>query len=373
MEIRKIAIKKTWCVALIGSLFLTAGSLQAEPSIDVDATIVSDYVFRGQDLYENKFRQDGEKITGFNVAPAFQPSVNFNLDNGMFFNVWSSIALTGREDVDTDGLYQLGPGQSTADGTGTGVNVLSSTQAEIDAVTTAGIPTAATLANGTYSAPGLYSEANGLRRLDEVDLTLGYSVDSKLGTMSGGIIAYVLPNTTNGNVGANQFTEFFVGFEPAFAPGLGITYYAETNGPSAGGTTYTYLSYGYDIEVNDNFTVGLSTGAGYATKNDFQGWKNIDAGVSFGFGNFSVGLNAAYRPNLTFFEVSDTARKNVPAWITNGSTAFDGYVLDPSKNTGMANSYINGLVTNAVGYTYTPRQKLPRVIYYVSAGYSVSF
>ena len=381
MEIKKIAIKRTWCLSLIGSLLLTAGTLQAEPSIDVDATVVSDYVFRGVDLFENKFRQDGEKITGLNVAPAFQPSVNFNLDNGFYFNVWTSFALTGREDVDTDGLYQTGPASSTTTSASLLEAAITNSSTKIDAVTAAATPTnpISALAGGSYQAPGLYNETNGLRRLDEVDLTLGYSVDSKLGTMSGGIINYVLPNTLKGVTGVDQYQEVFVGFEPAALPGLGITYYAEMNGGTAQGGTYTYIGYGYDIEVNDNFTVGLSTGAGYATANGYQGWKNVDAGVSFGFGNFSLGINAAYRPNFEFLEFSDTAGKNAPTWLTGASTQFDGLVEDPSKNNGMVNSYINSQVAavldpaGTIQYTYTPRQKLPRVIYYVSLGYSVSF
>ncbi|MCB1168646.1 MAG: hypothetical protein KDK33_20995, partial [Leptospiraceae bacterium] len=65
--------------------------------------------------------------------------------------------------------------------------------------------------------------------------------------------------------------------------------------------------------------------------------------------------------------------------LTGASTQFDGLVEDPSKNNGMVNSYINSQVAavldpaGTIQYTYTPRQKLPRVIYYVSLGYSVSF
>jgi hypothetical protein len=375
LETRKIAIKKTWSSILIGSVLLTTATLQAEPSVDVDATVVSTYIFRGADFHQGKFTQDGEKISSFNVAPAFQPSINFNLDNGMFFNVWTSYALVGREDVDTDGLYQTGPGQS---GAGAGVNPLSATQAQIDAVTAAGLPTVTTAANGTSSIPGFYSESNGLRQFDEVDLTLGYEVESSVGTMSGGIIAYVLPNTSSrfSAVGADQFTEFFVGFAPSFLPGVGITYYAEVNGDGSEGTTYTYIDYGYDIDLGGDQSLGLGVGAGYQTLNGYQNWRNVDAGVSYSIGGFSIGLNAVYRPDLSFFD-GDAGNRFAQSWINGGSNGFDGQVADPSQTVGFANSYVNSLVSAALdptgGYTYTPRQKLPRVVYFVSVGYSTSF
>ena len=378
LETRRSAIKKTWSSILIGSVLLTAGTVQAEPGIDVDATVVSNYVFRGGDLFEDKFRQDGEKISGFNLAPAFQPSINFNLDNGMFFNVWTSFALTGREPVDTDGLYQTGPDQS---GPGAGVNVFTATTAEIAAVTGTG-PTASQIADGSYQAPGLYNENNGLKRFDEVDLTLGYEVESKLGTMSGGIIAYVLPNTTTigSNVGGDQFTEFFVGFSPAILPeeagSISLTYYAEINGDGAEGTTYSYIGYDWGTDLSDSMTLGFNVGAGYATASGYQNWRNVDAGISLGFGNFSLGLNAVYRPDLSWFD-TDGPGKNALAWVNGGSTGFDGMVTDPSKSTGLANSTFNSLVSSSVdpsgNWTYTPRQKLPRVLYYISAGYSMSF
>lgn len=381
LETRRNALKKTWSSVLIGSVLFSTAALQAEPSIDVDATVVSNYVFRGLDIHQKKFDQDGEEISGFNMAPAFQPSINFNLDNGMFFNIWTSFALTGREDTDTDGQYQFGPGGLTAANiltpgvdlaapfrdAGTGCNTTGScTDAEV----------LAAVAGGTYVAPGFYNENNGLRRFDEVDLTLGYEVEHKLGTMSGGIVAYVLPNPANGVTGVDQFTEFFVGFAPAALPGLGITYYAEVNGDGGEGTTYTYIDYGYDIELGGDMSLGLGVGAGYQVQNQLQGWRNVDAGVSLGMGGFSVGVTAVYRPNLAFFD-TDSAGKNVPAWLANGSTKFDGQVADPSKTTGLANSYINSLISTSIdptgGFTYTPRQKLPTVVYYVSLGYSTSF
>ena len=57
--------------------------------IDVDATYVSKYIWRGIDKYDDK--------------AAFQPSVNFDLfDSGWSFNVWYSVAgASGDSDFST--------------------------------------------------------------------------------------------------------------------------------------------------------------------------------------------------------------------------------------------------------------------------------
>jgi len=75
-----------------------------ESSINVDLPIVSTYVFRGVDVFQNKFVQEKKSISGFNLAPAIQPSITFNFTEGLSFNIWSSFALTNRQDKDTDQL-----------------------------------------------------------------------------------------------------------------------------------------------------------------------------------------------------------------------------------------------------------------------------
>ncbi|MCE9596873.1 MAG: hypothetical protein K8S54_02805, partial [Spirochaetia bacterium] len=39
-------------------------------SIDVNATVVSNYVFRGADIHQNKFVQERKAYDGKNIAPA---------------------------------------------------------------------------------------------------------------------------------------------------------------------------------------------------------------------------------------------------------------------------------------------------------------
>lgn len=72
-------------ILLITAILLSlTGVIQAldtpigEVAVDVDATWVSKYIWRGWDILDDK--------------AAFQPSVNFDFGNGVSFNVWSSFA-----------------------------------------------------------------------------------------------------------------------------------------------------------------------------------------------------------------------------------------------------------------------------------------
>ena len=78
-------MKKTIIVAGFLVLFVMSGVCQAveteygELGMNVDATWVSKYIFRGIDKLDDK--------------AAFQPSVNFDFfDSGLSFTLWSSFA-----------------------------------------------------------------------------------------------------------------------------------------------------------------------------------------------------------------------------------------------------------------------------------------
>ncbi|HMU85247.1 MAG TPA: hypothetical protein PKC35_18020, partial [Leptospiraceae bacterium] len=45
--------------------------------VDVSLQLSSNYVFRGADMYQNKFVQDRQSYGKWNKAPSFQPSVTF--------------------------------------------------------------------------------------------------------------------------------------------------------------------------------------------------------------------------------------------------------------------------------------------------------
>ena len=368
-----------------------------EPSIDVDLPIVSTYVFRGVDVFENKFVQEKKSIRGFNLAPAIQPSITFNFTEGWSFNIWSSFALTNRQDKDIDQILQV-PGEDpdkvasaynlfiSGNLLGTPVpfsiveNEVQMYISGIDSVT--GEPNIEAIIKGKKPAPAFYKEPNGLRRVDEVDLTLSYSFDTKLGNMTGGIVTYILPNTTKGVTGTDQSTELFVGYSPKALPNLSITLYVETNLDGYEGATFTNISYSIPLIESQNMTLSFDPELGYQTQDNLQGIKYVSLPFTLAMGSLKFMFVGIYRPDTRFF---DSDRYEGDAVKLLGlSTISDGLIPDPAKNTGILNSIINGFISNEINtaltaagypfnYTYTPTQSIPKFIYYFSIGYSITF
>jgi len=98
-------------------------------------------------------------------------------------------------------------------------------------------------------------------------------------------------------------------------------------------------------------------------------------------------LNAAYRPDLKIQEyywgsgdaiTKEVYKTHLPIDLNGKSTIYDGKVADPSKTIGPVNEYINAqisnLITNQTGipYTYTPRQSLPKYLWWLSFGYQTT-
>ena len=393
----KICIKKSFTILIIAYSMSIFKINAFEPSIDVDLPIVSTYVFRGVDVFENKFVQEKKSISGFNLAPAIQPSITFNFTEGWSFNIWSSFALTNRQDKDTDQILQV-PGEDpvtvapayigyiAGNLLGTPVpfsiveNEVQMYISGIDSVT--GEPNIEAIIKGKKPAPAFYKEPNGLRRVDEVDLTLSYSFDTKLGNMTGGIVTYILPNTTKGVTGTDQSTELFVGYSPKALPNLSITLYVETNLDGYEGATFTNISYSIPLIESQNMTLSFDPGLGYQTQDNLQGIKYVSLPFTLAMGSLKFMFVGIYRPDTRFF---DSDRYEGDAVKLLGlSTISDGLIPDPAKNTGILNSIINGFISNEINtaltaagypfnYTYTPTQSIPKWIYYFSIGYSITF
>ncbi len=362
-----------------------------EPSIDISIPIVSTYVFRGVDVFQNNAVMQKKSISSLNFAPAIQPSITFNFTEGWYFNIWSSFALVNRQDKDIDELLQERPGDSTGPvslayagfiaGNLFGPPVpFSSVEAAIAGqIAKNGVES---YIKGSNLGPAFYKESVGLKRVDEVDLTLGYGFETKLGTMSGGIVTYLLPNTTKDVVGVDQFTELFVGYSPKAIPDLSITLYGEFNGDGFGGATFTYISYGISLYESDSMEISLTPGIAYQTQNNLQGIKYISLPLDISMGSLSFSIVGIYRPDVRFYD-SDTFTGDAVE-LLGESTVKDGLIPDPSRNLGLinsiVNSYIGSIISSAYAaaglpfsYTYTPRQSLPKLIYYFSVGYSTSF
>jgi len=155
---------------------------------------------------------------------------------------------------------------------------------------------------GEEFAPAFYKEPNGLRRVDEVDLTLSYSFDTKLGKITGGIITYLLPNTTKGVTEIDQSTELFVGYSPKALPNLSITLYGETNLDGYEGATFTYLSYSIPLIESQNMTLSFDPGLGYQTQDNLQGIKYVSLPFTLAMGSLKFMFVGIYRPDTRFFD-----------------------------------------------------------------------
>ena len=69
----------------------------AETLMEYGVDLVSNYVFRGDDLFVAKFTEDKEAQGGFNIAPALQPSLTLPGPGGFSLGLWASLALTNRD------------------------------------------------------------------------------------------------------------------------------------------------------------------------------------------------------------------------------------------------------------------------------------
>ncbi len=357
-----------------------------EASVDVNLTFASNYVWRGYDMYANKFSQDGKAYGAFNTAGSFQPEITLNTPvEGLFVDIWGAFAMTGRSDVDTDQALQLQPGGTDilvptyiSLPNGVSPTLGSSLQAIYNTlpasiVTAGGMDAYFNSFNYQGGFPGFYKEQNGLHRVDEVDLTIGYERATSVGTMGFGIVTYTYSNPVSKGSAA---TEMYVSYALPMLPQLSLTMYNDI------ATSNQYYNLGYsdslDLGTNISFDYGLS--AGYAVIANFQGLQDITASVGITTGGFSLSLNAANRPNIHIMDSAisgDTAPGWVAAWMDGGSTAFDGLVPDPSQTNGITNRLINNYIGGILGganpnFSYTPRTKLPSTIFWVSAGYTIS-
>ncbi|MCB1324326.1 MAG: hypothetical protein H7A21_17295 [Spirochaetales bacterium] len=407
-------LKKTIAISLVLGLVSTPAFAQddelPDASIDVELAFVSNYLFRGSDLFANRAVQKGESLGSHTGAWAFQPSVTFNTPvSGLYFNIWGSFAMQGRTDQDVDRVLQTSPG---------GADLTSAGSVPLASAYTSGLPTSlnaaveAQRAGATAGLPGYYAEANGLERLDEIDLTIGYAAETTVGTMGFGYVAYTLVNDRYpGNSG---FDEIFFSYALPQLPELGLTVYTVVDGldytdnqtPShaagAAGVAadvarstpqkssqYIDLTYSSGFEVAENISLDYSFGAGYGRQERVQALRDLHAGITLNAYGFFVGYNVVQRQDWRFFDTDaiGTDDGNIPAWVVGRSTSTDGLVGDPGQTTGPINTTFNSNIATLAAATsgvsdygaasggaatYTPRQKLPRTLWYVTVGYGFS-
>jgi hypothetical protein len=334
------------------------------PGVDVSMDFVSNYVWRGYDVHQSYFDQQGKSYSGTNVAPAFQPSITLNTPvDGLSVNLWGSFAMVGREDADADGRLQyMGGGDDIYLDSG----VISATGVSPTAGTDLSTYINNQIAAGNYNLPGYYAEANGLKRVDELDITIDYSWESTIGSLSAGIVSFYWPNVVSG--GGVAPTELYVAYSPKGLSDFAVSanYDLTSNGQ------YYNASYGHDFEFSENVSLSLGAAAGYGVmpSSGKQGMMDVTGNIGMTFGGFTVGLNVAHRPDLWMY---DSGSSKWPEWIS-GDNGYDGNEADPAGAYGLTNELVNGYISSAsvVTANYKPMQKLPKNLVWVNFGYSFS-
>jgi len=261
-------------VAAVGAWGASARAEEAPTLATYGVDLVSDYVFRGNDVYWSVWSLSKAKHDAVNVSPAAQPSVTFFGPNGLSLNLWGSFAVANRED-DTKKAF-LGLGQN-----------------------------------------------------DELDYTLAYDWSNRLGAFTAGFIYYSYFGTAPAwSVNAAPVTteamfKWGMPFLKAVNPTL--AHYA-TAYP---GMAYTALSFGggetvvWGLNIGNGLMTpnGLMAGNTTAPVKHISGIQDVTAKLGVVLGDFTVAANAAIRPT--------------PELVMGGYDSKGKY-LDPTDPKGVA-------------------------------------
>ena len=247
----------------------TSRAAAGDPLLDYGADLVTDYVSRGVDLFVSTYSKDATpKEHGvFNTAPAIQPYLTVHGPSGFSIGLWSSWALVDRADDPQTGFQ-------------------------------------------------------GLRKLDEIDYTLGWDFKNKLGGFGAGYIAYQNPNSSAQFDYNEVYVKWAMPFMASVSPTL--THYVVASVPASStivpGSYYTQLGFSGGEAINWKLNIGHS---------DYL--QDITGGIGKSFGSFSVTFNATYRPtpqivgpydvngHYTIIENGVPVEKTYPkviAWLT---------------------------------------------------------
>jgi len=252
------------------TVFAQEGSEVSKPSVDISLAISTNYIWRGYDLYVAKFDAKSKEHGALNIGPSFQPSLTFYTPvEGLSFNMWMAYALSARDDKD-----------------------------------------------------------GALRALDEVDYTVSYEFENKVGSWSSAYVIYTYPTTVAGSL-VNNYSELVFGYGAALplSPSLST---AVTTDNGGGSTAYYSAGISHAIESGAlSIEPSLSLNYWYYNDDGAQNWAHADVSLPIGFGindSLSVGLTAtgSYRMlyGLTKIAKSYTVAgsntvKDQPALITN--------------------------------------------------------
>lgn len=245
---------------------LNAQADEDNAGIDFTFTVVSGYVFRGDDLTGVPAAAQAEEAPESAAvgSPSFQPDITFNTPlEGLYFNIWLSWALTDRDDVDLDENQAIDEEN----------------------------------ANG-------HSEENGLKRLDEVDYAIGYESESHIGTVGFGLVSYIYSGTANKDA---TLSEVFFTYSPPgeWLSNFFIGAYSTINAGAGDETDYYQIGYGIDFDVTEDLSLYGEVNGAYQVEQSKDGLHDYGFILGADFFGFSLAFNAAFRPDLEFFDHSD--------------------------------------------------------------------
>lgn len=356
-------------------------SQENKASIEINLNVVSNYVWRGHDFFRNYAIQNEKSFGSHSGTWAFQPSITWNTPgSGLYVNLFSSLALMGRKDKDIDKRLQLAPGDSFIAGRTSLLDYIFDPTLNLNADYIANLPTSNVISD-YQKLPNFYKEKVGLRRSDELDMTIGYESDTNIGIIGFGILHYSYGNRLS--VATPYGTEVFMTYALPMLKALRFSLYEDLQVH----TIYYNISYSGEYNLTKDISSSYNIGAGYYVFDNLQGVSDITLNYTITHNSgFSVGFNIAYRPDLKIQDyyfgsgdliTGELLNTRLPVDLNGQSSIYDGQVADPSRTLGPVNEYLNSqissIISNNLGipYTYIPRQSLPRYLWWISIGYSI--
>jgi len=226
-------------------------------SIDLPST----YVFRGDDVFKTAYSsKNAGKETAFNVSPAVQPTFTFYTPSGVGFVVWGSFALTDRDT----------PGLGVARGGGT---------------------------------------TGGLSDFDELDTTLNYTWENKMGSYEVGVVNYHQMGYFKGT--HEMYLLWKLAWLEDLGPTLGLYNDAENS------SSYSTLSVGGGTDFTWKVLLGEKH---FMDTNNYSHAGLYEATVTLGYNlgeGFGVALAAANRPSMALHGYPQpTTQPGTVAWLT---------------------------------------------------------
>lgn len=360
-----------------------------EAKIKVQLKIATNYISKGTDKFTNRALQKKQSYGANTGAPAFIPAITYLPPlKGTFYKIQAFIALEGRPDLDADGFIQNGPGQKDilheTGGLDQQIQAIKNASGLFDSTDQfIGINNAL---NGSLSYPDckstsnclpkLHKEENGLFRQEQIKQFLGYGRKTSMGKFLFSLL-YVTPFDKKAELDA--FPAFIIEYS---LPGLDqLILSTEHDIPKSGNY--------YQLKWVDKQSLGnlddsdlmleYWAGVAYSVQDHLQGVKDVTGRIGLQYLGFRIGAGLTWRPDLRFFDKDSTGigGDSLPLWLFGNSSRSDGRVADPSRLYGYENVIINNAIESflqaggsASIYTYTPRQKIPRILYWVDLSYT---